>query len=1108
MSIATRRVTGVVALVLGLAAFVGARAQSARQASEAEIPGLFAYGEPGISADGREIAFTSGGDVWSVPAAGGEARLLVAHEATERRPLFSPDGSSLAFLSTRTGGGDIYVLALATGQLRRLTWDDGAEQLDNWSADSAWIYFSSTSRDIAGMNDVYRVRLTGGTPMAVSDDRYTNEFSAAPSPDGRRLAFVARGTSSSQWWRKGSSHIDQSELWVRAIDGEAAYANLTPRDGRQQWPMWAGADSLVYVSDRDGAENLWQRPATPGARDRRLTSFKDGRVLWPSISRDGRTVAFERGFGLWTLDTSTGQTREVKVSRRGAPTTPTPERLRLTTGFTDLALAPDGRKVAFVARGEVFAASAKDAGDATRVTTTPDLESQPVWAPDSRRLAYVSARGAGAQIYLYDFVSSTETPLTSGNATDLSPVFSPDGKSMAYLRNRRELRVLTLETKQDRVLSTGMFADTIDSPRPVWSPDGRWIALFAIGVKSFTNVELVPLDGGVRRPVSFLSNVYTNAIAWGRDGTYLLFDSRQRTEPGALVRVDLVPRTPKFREDLFRDLFSAPVRSPGSPARPGDPVTPAPAPATPPAAPTTPPTPAAPPPAPAAAGSAAAPDAPITPIAPDFTDIRQRLSVLPLGLDVSDVIVSPDGKTAVVTASSAGQENLYAWSLDELATERAVARQLTTTTGGKSHAQFTPDSREVYYLDAGRVQIVTVERRESRPLAIAAELTVDFASEKLQVFRQAWTLLRDNFFDTSFNGVNWEASREVYGARAAGAGTPDELRRLISLMIGDLNASHLGITGPGGGGAVAGRLGLRFDRRDYESAGRFRVSAVTPLGPAALARGIKAGDVVTAIDGRPIEARTNLDEVLQNTASRRVTLTVTDGAAGAPRQVVVQPTTQATEKGLLYREWVEANRAYVLRASGGRLGYVHMINMSQAALDQLHIDLDTENHERDGVVIDLRNNQGGFVNAYAIDVFSRRPYMRMATRDTPEAPARAVLGQRALELPTILVTNQHSLSDAEDFTEGYRALKLGSVVGEPTAGWIIYTWNTTLVDGSTFRLPRMRVRGADGTDMENRPRSVDVPTTRPIGESLVAPAKDSQLDAAIRTLLKQLGRAE
>ena len=226
-------------------------------------------------------------------------------------------------------------------------------------------------------------------------------------------------------------------------------------------------------------------------------------------------------------------------------------------------------------------------------------------------------------------------------------------------------------------------------------------------------------------------------------------------------------------------------------------------------------------------------------------------------------------------------------------------------------------------------------------------------------------------------------------------------------------------------------------------------------------------------------------------------------AAGTRRDVEVKPVDQTTERGLRYRQWVEQKREYVTKASGGRLGYVHMYDMSAAALEQLRLDLDVENHARDGVVIDVRNNNGGFVNVYAIDVFSRRGYFNMLARGLPETSSRTLLGQRALELPTILVTNQHSLSDAEDFTEGYRTLKLGKVVGEPTAGWIIYTGGITLIDGSVLRMPSVKIFASDGTPMEMHPRPVDIAVKRPVGESYSG--KDVQLDTAVAELIKQLG---
>jgi C-terminal processing protease CtpA/Prc len=221
--------------------------------------------------------------------------------------------------------------------------------------------------------------------------------------------------------------------------------------------------------------------------------------------------------------------------------------------------------------------------------------------------------------------------------------------------------------------------------------------------------------------------------------------------------------------------------------------------------------------------------------------------------------------------------------------------------------------------------------------------------------------------------------------------------------------------------------------------------------------------------------------------------------------VIVKPADQTTEKALRYREWVEQKREYVARVSGGRLGYVHMFDMSANALSQLHVDLDAENQTRQGVVVDVRNNNGGFVNVYAIDVLARRGYFNMLQRGFPSVSSRTLLGQRALELPTILVTNQHSLSDAEDFTEGYRTLKLGKVVGEPTAGWIIYTGGITLIDGSVLRMPSVKIFASDGTPMEMHPRPVDVAVERPVGESYSG--KDVQLDAAVAELLKQLGAA-
>lgn len=1115
-----------VCLLVALLLFPCLRVAPARaQAMQKAAPRPYLY-EPSISPDRKEIAFVSGGDIWTAPAEGGEARLLVSHPATEFKPLYAPDGRQLAFISTRTGNGDIYVLDFASGEVRRVTFDDGGEQLDAWSADGKWLYYSSTARDIGASNDVYRVSAAGGTPMQVSADRYANEWAAAPAPDGNALAFVGRGYV--QWWRHGHAHIDQSVIMLMRENSTSKYEPLTDGEAKEVWPMWGdGGKSLYYMSDRGGAENIWKLPL--GGRPVQLTKFTSGRVLWPSISYDGRTVVFERGYGIWRMETDSGRASEVNITLRGAASGQAVERLRQTEFFQDMALAPDAKKVAFVARGEVFAASATDGGDAVRVTNSPAPESQPVWSPDSRRLAYVSERDGPGHLYMYDFATNAETRLTNAAEADDTPRFSPDGKWLAFQRAGRELRALSVETKQERVVAAGSFSRPPLSPdRPyAFSPDSKWIAYMPVGQKLFRNVYVAQVEGdGKGRPVSFLANAGSNTVSWSTDGTFILFDTGQRTESGQVARVDLIPRTPRFREDQFRDLFKEETPKTVSPTlrrQENNPPTPSPTP-TPAATPTPTPTPApaetapaqTPSPTPArpdgAAGRGQA-GAEKKPVEVVFDGIRRRLSLLPVGVDVYYQTVSPDGKYLLMLAGAAGQNNIYLYPLDELSREPAIARQLTSTPGFKTDAQFSPDSQQVFYLENGRIQIAPLDPRQSpRGLAVAAEMDVDFAREKLEVFEQGWELMRDNFYDPQYHGADWRGLRAEIEPYVAGARTPDEVRRLMRLMVGELNASHLGVSGPFSPAQITtGRLGLDFDRAEYERAGKFKVSEVIPLGPAALAREasasdrprpLKAGEYVLAVDGRALDARTNLEDLLNYKVGRRVTLTVASTAEGGDRRELdMRPVNVNTEKGLRYRKWVDERRAYVERASGGRLGYVHMYDMSAGALSQFYVDLDAENQSRDGVVVDVRHNNGGFVNVYAIDVLARRSYMRMTPRGFAAAPARPYLGQRALELPTVLVTDQYSLSDAEDFAEGYRSLKLGKVVGEPTSGWIIYTSDIQLLDGTSFRLPFVRIETAEGVNMERNPRPVDVPVERQFGESYAG--KDSQLDAAVRVLLNQ-----
>ncbi len=725
------------------------------------------------------------------------------------------------------------------------------------------------------------------------------------------------------------------------------------------------------------------------------------------------------------------------------------------------------------------------------VTTRDDAAYDvPVWAPNSRRIAYVVDRGLEQGIATYDFPDGPQQTITPAGHHDDYPRWSPDGKSLAFVRDGQELHLWDVATHADRVLAHGSldrrpFGDPADV---AFSPAGDWIAYVDSDRAGFSNAMVVRTSGGTPRALTFLPNANAGPLAWSPDGTRLFLNTGQRTENGEIAQVDLTPRAPHFREDAFRKLFQEEPARPELPSR----TIPTPAPS------------GSPAPRPSASPAAA----PVRPRSTeiDFAGIRDRLTFLPTGLNVGRVTVTPDSKTLVFVANAAGQTNLYAFSIDETSPEAQVARQLTSTPGFKTDVAVAPDGRSAVYLDSGRVWTVDLTGKGTKALPLTAEVDADFAHDKRVAFAQAWSLLDRWYADPGFHGADWNAMRAEYEPYAVAARTPQEFVRVVSLMIGELNSSHSGFSGPRPAGApfTTGRIGVDWDAQAYERTGRLRVARIVPLGPAAIAGHIAPGDEVLAIDGNAVDRTTDVDALLANTIGKRTELRIAPhGDAAAARTVPVLPVDRGTEEHLRYLAWVASRRAYVERVSGGRVGYVHLYDMGPASLAKFYTDLDVQNRERAAVIIDVRNNEGGFVDPYAVDVVTRREYLSFRPRFGFEPPERTSLGQRVLDRPTALVTNEHSLSDSENFAEAYRGLHAGPIVGEPTAGWIIFTSNVSLFDGSTLRFPSIRVIAHDGVDMELHPRPVDVRVDNPPGAA--ERGDDPQLEAAVRELLKRAG---
>lgn len=1067
---------------------------------------------PAMAPAGDRIAFVYAGDIWLVASGGGRAERVTAHPANHVWPRWSPDGTSIAYTSGRAGPGDVYVLPLDGGEVRRLTFRESPSTVECWSPDGATVYFSAQYERQASA--IYRVPVAGGTPVRWISQPYERLGTAAISPCGRWVAFsILRDP----WWRRGPNPYGGSELWLVSNEpGADDFRLLSDAPGMNHCPMWTPDSRAIYfASDRDGCENLWML-ARDGGAAQRVTAFDDGRLLWPSISANGKLIAFERDFGIWTCDPVSGDAEPIGISVR-QDLKQTPLRVQTyTRDLTELVLAPDGKKITFVVRGKIFADFAdKEAdreqrqGPAFRISQTPFRDNEANWAPDSRAIAFVSDRHGDEEVYRYDFVSRGETRLTQSQGRKSAPCYSPDGRWIAYARGDDEIRLIDAASGADRPFAHARF---VFGASFSWSPDSRWLAFCAQDERFFSNLYVQHIDENHPRQISFLSNLQAAGPLWAPNGRFIIFTTGQYRAESQIARIDLRPQPPAFREAEFDRLFDPrPDETRGGRAetRPNAAASPVlrgfdadrdplPPPATEPddradAAPAAVEEPTPP----------AQPSAPANQVTIVFDGIERRLRLLtPLQMDAVAQAISPDSRDLICSATVAGRQNLWTLPLDEARGDLGP-RQLTSSNGYKSHVSFAPDGKSFYFLDGGVVAQRKFPKGDQTTLPVTAEVTIDFTQEKRQIFEECWRLLRDYFYDPTFRGLDWNAVRERYTPLVNGAQSVAELHPLLLLMTGELRASHLGVVYGSNSGAQDGYLGLTFDPIEQCRSGALRIAEVIPDSPAAFAGdgAIRPGDLLVDVNGVPLTPAVSLDMLLQRTAGRRVTLRFVSGN-NQEREVELRPVTADQYEWLRYRAWVLANEAMVHRVSNGRLGYVHIRRMNYEAYQQFLADLDVETHSKEGVVIDVRFNSGGHTATFILDVLARRSVLLSAFRDRSTADSSHIFGNRVLNKPTVLVTNESSVSNTETFSEAYRRQGLGKVVGRPTAGAVIGTFNRRLIDGSTIRLPQLRVTTPEGEELEGRGRPVDIDVRLGMGEWMRG--RDAQLETAARALLAEI----
>ncbi|MEO6223810.1 MAG: PDZ domain-containing protein, partial [Vicinamibacterales bacterium] len=903
---------------------------------------------PAISPDGSQIAFTYKGDLYLVPSAGGVARPLTMHEAHDYMPVWSPDGSQIAFASDRYGNFDVFIVSVRGGEPRRLTYHSAPESPFAFSPDGQSVVFGAVRMDTADnrsfpaayMPELYRVPATGGR---VTQILTTPAEDVQYSRDGRYVIYHDKKGQENPWRKHHVSSVTR-DIWL--YDTQAAtHRKITTFEGEDRTPVFTDNDrAFYYLSEASGSFNV-HRMNVSGGPSQQVTNFKARPVRFLTAARNGQ-LSFSYDGALYTM--TPGQTPKKVAMTIASDAKATNERVvSVTNGASDLAVAPSGKEVAFIARGDVFVTSV-EGGVTKQISRTPELERSVGFSPDGKTLLYSSERGNQWQIFearrtrdeeLYFYASTVvrETPLISNAHENYEPQYSPDGKQIAYIEDRMTLKVYNIATKQARTLLTDQHLFSMGDHDQFfqWSPDSQWLLFdYAVPGMAPGEVGLVRADG-TGSVINLTQSGFNDQRArWILDGKAMLWFSNrdglksvaqagaaQADAYGMFFTQDAWDRFRLSKEDatLAKETEDAKAKADPSPAAKKDP---------------------------------AAPPVPLTLELDGVADRRTRLTIHSSSL--GDALISKDGESLFYLARFERGMNLWTTTLRTRET-----KQLVTLNANSGSLQWDKDQKFLYLLSDGTISRIDPASGKRDSVGISGETIQDQAAERRANFESVWRRTRQTFYTKNMHGVQWDEIKQDYLKYLAHVATNYEMSELLAEMLGELNVSHSGstYTATATNQDATAALGAFVDDA-YRGAGVKVVEVIKggPLDKAGL--NVAAGAIIQAIDGEPIAAERDPAQYLNRRAGKRMLLTIAD-PTGTSRDVVVMPITLAEQNALLYTRWTKRNEAEVERASNGTLGYVHIPGMNDGAYRRTVEDVFGKFASRKGLVVDTRNNGGG-----------------------------------------------------------------------------------------------------------------------------------------------------